>query len=116
MLFPGKYGIYDLSECVVSQHARGRFAERFGVDFSDESIPEQLARGLKRCRRLGTNPENGAVAYFLLVGDVPCVVLLQAKTVLTFLKLEQFETVMASFGRMRWPGKLRRWVRRIEGE
>ncbi|MFM7317897.1 MAG: hypothetical protein ACKO5E_13205 [bacterium] len=111
----GRHGIYDLSGCRLSDHARLRLAERFGPEISYASIPEFLLQAMMHARKLGTDPENETGAYLIMVRSVPCVLLLKAETVLTFLKPEQFETVMANFGRHRWPTKVNRWLRRIEG-
>lgn len=112
----GKHGIYDLSGCLLSDHARQRLAERFGHEISGESIPGFLSKAMTHSRKLGTDPENETEAYLFLIQSVPCVLLLKAETVLTFLKPEQFETVMANFGRHRWPAKLNRWLGRIQVE
>lgn len=112
----GKYGIYDLSECRLSDHAMQRLNERFGYKLSDVSIPGLLSQAMTHCRKLGTDPENETEAYLFLLEAVPCVLLLKAETVLTFLKPEQFETVMANFGRHRWPAKWNRWLGRIRVE
>ena len=53
-------GQRDYSSIRLSRHALERFVERFGVE--PESADELLAKVLSRTRRLGRNPETGAIA------------------------------------------------------
>jgi hypothetical protein len=72
-----------------------------------------LQAALKAGRKLGTS-EHGAVAYLALLQDLPVVLIVMESVIMTALTQEQFGTVMADFGRMRWPSKPGRWLRRIE--
>ena len=53
-------GQRDYSTIRISRHALERFIERFAA--VPESADEELRRVLSRTRRLGRNPENGAIA------------------------------------------------------
>lgn len=112
----GRYGIYDLSGYYVTEHAEERLKERFQEILSKNEIPKdcQFRKALGRCRKLGTNPVNQAVAYLTYSNEKPVVLITQGCRILTFLTVEQFETVMSEFGRSHWPRKFNRWLRRIE--
>ena len=108
----GRHGLYDLSVFQLSQHARQRVQERFA---GEADLDAALADALKAGRRLGTSGQ-GAEAYLVLLQDVPMVLIVMDRVVLTALTRDQFETVMADFGRKSWPGKPGRWLRRIRAE
>lgn len=110
----GRHGLYDLSEMLVSTHASERFVERFGEYFDAQDYAKILQSGLSSCRKLGTNPSNHAEAFLCLFEQVPAVLMVQGEQILTFLTCEQFQTVMADFGRVRWPHKPGRWLQRIQ--
>lgn len=106
----GRHGIYDLSGMQLSQHARQRVDERFAGVANPEAL---LVEALRAGRKLGTS-QHGAEAYLVLLHDVPMVLIVMDRVILTALTPDQFETVMTDFGRMRWPGKPGRWYRRIQ--
>jgi hypothetical protein len=93
----------------LSRHALERFVERFGVEA--ESAPELLRKVLARTRRLGRNPENGAIAVLALLGARVLVAVLQDSTCLTVMTWNQFVPRLPEFGRTRMP---RKWGRMLE--
>ena len=72
MLPPGQR---DYSSVRISRHALERFVERFGAE--PESAGELLRAVLSRTRRLGRNPENGAIAVLAVHGERALVAILQ---------------------------------------
>lgn len=104
-------GQRDYSRITLSRHALHRFVERFGVAPA-EAEPE-LRRALGRTRRLGRNPDNGAVAILATWRDRVLVAILQESTCLTVLTWPLFAPRLAEFGRMRLPRKRGRMLRRL---
>jgi hypothetical protein len=102
-------GQRDYSSVRVSRHALERFVERFGVQ--PESAPDLLRKVLARTRRLGRNPETGAIAVLALCGDRVLVAILQDSTCLTVMTWNQFVPRLPEFGRTRMP---RKWGRMLE--
>ena len=89
-------GQRDYSKIHISRHALERFVERFG---SEEAEAESALRAsLVRTRRLGTNPDNGAVAVLALYRARPVVAILQDESCLTVLTWPQFLPKLAEFG------------------
>lgn len=109
----GRHGIYNLSEFQVSRHARQRFQERFQVDSESQTSDPPWADMLRSCRKLGVK-QDGSASYITIYGDVPVVLIEQDQVILTCMTQDQFETVMADFGRNRWPRKPGRWLKRIK--
>lgn len=105
-------GQRDYSSVRLSRHALERFVERFGGD--PETAEQRLRDVLKRTRRLGRNPHNGAVAVLTVIDQHTLVAIIQdqsaCKTVLTW---PQFEPHLREFGRGRLPRKRGRMLRRL---
>src|SRR3954466_5523857 len=93
------------------RHALERFVERFG-GAPDEAAPA-LRGALARTRRLGHNPDNGAIAVLAIHHDRAVVAILQEATCLTVLTWNQFLPRLAEFGRHRLPRKWGRLLRRL---
>jgi hypothetical protein len=107
-------GQHDHSGVRLTRHAIERFVERFHAAPHDA---ESRLRGvLSRTRRLGRNPENGAIAILALVGERMLVAILQDDTCTTVLTWPQFEPRLAEFGRSRLPCKKGRMLRRLKGD
>lgn len=106
-------GQRDHSGVRLSRHALERFVERFGV--GPDEAEGRLRTALARTRRLGRNPENGAVAVLAVTGGRVLVALLQGDVCLTVLTWRQFEPRLAEFGRPRVPRKWGRLLRRLTG-
>lgn len=85
--------------------------ERFGGETAQAA--DSLRSALRRTRRLGRNPENGAVAVLAIHADRALVVLLQETTCLTVLTWPQFVPHLAEFGRSKLPRKWGRVLRRL---
>lgn len=109
----GKHGIYNLSGCQVSRHASQRFHERFQGNSETFDLDQTLSDVLRSCRKLGVK-QDGTSAYIAVHGDDPVVIVEHDQVILTFMTQNQFETVMADFGRNRWPRKPGRWLSRIK--
>jgi hypothetical protein len=107
-------GQRDYSAVRLTRHALERFAERFGVE--PAAAEPALHAALKRTRRLGRNPSNGAVAVLAVHGQRTLVAILQEESCLTVLTWPQFEPRLAEFGRTRLPRKRGRMLRRLAGE
>ena len=71
---------------------------------------------LARTRRLGRNPENGAVAVLGIYRDQVLVAIVQQATCLTVLTWNQFLPRLAEFGRRKLPRKWGRVLRRLAGD
>ena len=71
-------GQRDYSSVRISRHALERFVERFGVE--PESAGELFRTVLSRTRRLGRNPENGAIAVLAVHAERALVAILQDST------------------------------------
>lgn len=104
-------GQRDYSKVKLTWHALRRFTERFGVE--PASAEGELRRALGRTRRLGRNPDNGAVAILAHWRDRMLVAILQESTCLTVLTWPLFAPRLAEFGRARLPRKRGRMLRRL---
>lgn len=104
-------GQHDYSDVRLTRHALERFVERFGGKPDEAS--DLLRTALSRTRRLGRNPDNGAIAALAIHRDRALVALLQESTCLTVLTWPQFEPHLAEFGRNRLPRKWGRVLRRL---
>ncbi len=102
-------GQRDYSSVRISRHAIERFVERFGAE--PESAGERLRAVLARTRRLGRNPENGAIAVLAVLGERALVAILQDNTCLTVLTWNQFVPRLGEFGRTKMP---RKWGRMLD--
>jgi hypothetical protein len=102
-------GQRDYSSVRLSRHALERFVERFGGD--DQAAEGQLRSVLARTRRLGRNPENGAIAVLAVCGQRALVAILQDSTCLTVMTWNQFVPRLGEFGRARMP---RKWGRMLD--
>ncbi len=114
---PPPPGQRDYSAIRLTRHALDRFLERFWPgppgDFSNAELA--LRGVLRRCRRLGRNPLNEAVAVLAVFGERPLVAILQNTTCTTVLTWPQFEPRLPEFGRARLPRKRGRMLRRLGG-
>jgi hypothetical protein len=104
-------GQRDYSSIRLTRHALDRFVERFGVETVDAADSLRVALG--RTRRLGRNPETGAVAVLAIYRDRAMVAILQRSSCLTVLTWPQFVTRLPEFGRPRLPRKWGRMLRRL---
>jgi hypothetical protein len=104
-------GQRDYSTVRLSRHALERFIERFAAE--PEAAPDELRRTLSRTRRLGRNPENGAIAVLAVYRSRVLVAILQETTCLTVLTWNQFVPRLAEFGRSKLPRKWGRTLRRL---
>jgi hypothetical protein len=68
---------------------------------------------LGRTRRLGRNPETGAIAHLALHRGRVLVAIVQDAACLTVLTWPQFEPKMAEFGRPKVPRKWGRLLKRL---
>jgi hypothetical protein len=102
-------GQRDYRSIRLSHHALERFAERFGVP--PESAEESLRNVLGRTRRLGRNPENGAIAVLAVHGARAVVAILRDNACMTVLTWNQFVPRLNEFGRTKMP---RKWGRMLE--
>jgi hypothetical protein len=104
-------GQRDYSALRLSRHALERFVERFAAE--PEAAPEEIRRVLRRTRRLGRNPQNGAIAVLALYRKQVLVAIIQDGTCSTVLTWNQFAPHLAEFGRAKVPRKWGRLVRRL---
>lgn len=104
-------GQRDYSTVRLSRHAIERFVERFGA--VPESAEDELRQTLSRTRRLGRNPENGAIAILAVHRARVLVAILQDTTCLTVLTWNQFVPRLGEFGRSKLPRKWGRTLRRL---
>lgn len=104
-------GQRDYGEVRISRHALERFAERFEVE--PDEAEEALREALRRTRRMGRNPSNGAIAVVALHERRVVVAILQESTCLTVLTWNQFKPKLAEFGRSKLPRKWGRTLRRL---
>ncbi len=102
-------GQRDYSTVRISRHALERFEERFGVEV--EAAEATLRAVLTRTRRLGRNPDNGAIAVLAVVGQRAIVAILQDSVCLTVLTWNQFVPRLGEFGRSKMP---RKWGRMLD--
>ena len=107
-------GLRDYRAARVSRHALERFIERFAVE--PANALDEFRGVLARTRRLGRNPENGAIAVLAMYRKQVLVAILQESTCLTVLTWNQFLPHLAEFGRFKLPRKWGRVLRRLEGE
>src|SRR5437763_10370245 len=108
MALPGQR---DYRGVRLTRHALERFIERFGGD--PAGAEPALRAALARTRRLGRNPDNGAIAVLAVHGDRALVAILQRATCLTVLTWNQFTPRLAEFGRSHLPRKFGRVLRRL---
>jgi hypothetical protein len=104
-------GQRDYSSVRLSRHAVERFVERF--EAVPELAPEELRRLLARTRRLGRNPENGAIAVLAIYRERAVVAIVQETSCLTVMTWNQFVPRLAEFGRTKLPRKWGRFLRRL---
>jgi hypothetical protein len=104
-------GQRDYSRVRLSRHALERFIERF--DARPDAALCELRRVLTRTRRLGRNPENGAIAVLAIHRGRALVAIVHEATCLTVLTWNQFLPRLAEFGRARLPRKWGRLLRRL---
>jgi hypothetical protein len=104
-------GQRDYSTVRLSRHALERFAERFGSDVG--SAPEELRKALVRTRRLGRNPQTGAIAVLALHGRRAFVAILKENACLTVLTWNQFVPSLGDFGRVKLPRRRGRMLDRL---
>jgi hypothetical protein len=102
-------GQRDYSSIRLSRHALERFVERFGIE--PESAGEMLRRVLARTRRLGRNPESGAIAVLAVHSQRAVVAIIQDSSCLTVLTWNQFVPRLGEFGRSKMP---RKWGRMLD--
>jgi hypothetical protein len=105
-------GQHDYSSVRLTRHALERFVERFGGEMH-EAAPA-LRAAMTRTRRLGRNPDNGAIAVLAVHRDGALVAILQRSTCLTVLTWNQFVPHLAEFGRTHLPRKWGRVLRRLQ--
>jgi hypothetical protein len=111
MLPPGQR---DCGAARLTRHALERFVERFGADPAEAE--ELLRAALGRTRRLGRNPDSGAVAVLAVHHGRALVAVLHKDSCLTVLTWPQFEPRLAEFGRPHMPRKWGRLLRRLTGD
>jgi hypothetical protein len=104
-------GQRDYSTVRLSRHALERFVERFSAE--PDAADAELRRALARTRRLGRNPENGAIAVLAIHRGRVLVAILHEASCLTVLTWNQFVPRMAEFGRNKLPRKWGRALRRL---
>ena len=104
-------GQRDYSTVRISRHALERFIERFAA--VPESAPDELRGVLSRTRRLGRNPDTGAIAVVAVFRSRVLVAILQDTTCLTVLTWNQFAPRLGEFGRSKLPRKWGRILRRL---
>ena len=104
-------GQRDYSRARLTRHALERFVERFGAEPSEADA--RLRATLARTRRLGRNPDNGAVAVLAVDAGRVLVAVLQDDACLTVLTWAQFEPRLPEFGRPHVPRKWGRLLRRL---
>ncbi|HZW34602.1 MAG TPA: hypothetical protein VFF52_28010 [Isosphaeraceae bacterium] len=108
------HGQHDYSTVRLSRHALERFVERFAAQ--PATAADELRRALARTRRLGRNPENGAIAVLALYRERALVAIVQQSACLTVLTWNQFVPRLAEFGRTKLPRKWGRLLRRLADE
>ncbi len=104
-------GQRDYSTVRLSRHAVERFAERFGGE--DERADVELRHALARTRRLGRNPQTGAIAVLALHGQRAFVAIIKGNTCLTVLTWNQFVPSLGEFGRVKLPRRRGRMLDRL---
>lgn len=106
-----KPGQRDYSTIRLTRHAVERFVERFGAP--PETAERELRLALSRTKRLGRNPENGAIAVLALFRLRILVAILQDSACLTVLTWPLFEPRLAEFGKKSLPRKRGRLLERL---
>lgn len=108
-------GQRDYSGVRLTRHAVERFIERFRSSGPDDlaTAGSELRATLARTRRLGRNPDNGAVAALAVYRGRMLVAIVQDDACTTVLTWPQFEPRMPEFGRARLPRKRGRLLRRL---
>jgi hypothetical protein len=104
-------GQRDYSSVRLSRHALERFVERFAAEPSIAAV--ECRRVLARTRRLGRNPDNGAIAVLGIYQNQVLVAILHEATCLTVLTWNQFVPRLCEFGRRKVPRKWGRLLRRL---
>ena len=104
-------GLRDYGSIRMTHHAVERFVERFGVE--PTRAEEQLREALSRTHRLGRNPENGAIAVLAVHESRVLIAIVQGSSCLTVVTWDQFQPLLADFGRPRIPRKWGRFLRRL---
>lgn len=104
-------GQRDYSAARLTRHALERLVERFSVPPAEAEA--SLRETLRRTRRLGRNPENGAVAVLGVHRGKVLVAIVQDESVLTVLTWPLFEPRLPEFGRSHLPRKRGRMLRRL---
>ena len=104
-------GQRNYSTVRLSRHALERFVERFAAEPADAVT--EFRGALARTRRLGRNPENGAIAVLGIYRNQVLVAIVQQATCLTVLTWNQFLPRLAEFGRGKLPRKWGRLLRRL---
>jgi len=104
-------GQRDYSTVHLSRHALDRFVERFSAE--PDMAAAELRRALTRTRRLGRNPDNGAIAVLAIHRGRVLVAILQEARCLTVLTWNQFVPRLEEFGRKKLPRKWGRALRRL---
>jgi hypothetical protein len=107
-------GQRDYSGIRLTRHALERFEERFRV--TPEAAEAALRLALRRTRRLGRNPETGAIAVLGLHEARVLVAILQEGSCLTVMTWALFEPRLSEFGRKRLPRKRGRMLERLVRE
>jgi hypothetical protein len=104
-------GQRDYSSVRLTRHALERFVERFAA--APEHSAAEFRRVLARTRRLGRNPENGAIAVLGIYRERAVVAIVHKTACLTVLTWNQFVPRLAEFGRTKLPRKWGRLLRRL---
>jgi hypothetical protein len=104
-------GQRDYSAARLTRHALERFVERFGA--LEDDAEDALRTALRRTRRLGRNPDNGALAVLAVYRGRALVAVFQDGACLTVLTWPQFIPRLPEFGRNRMPRKWGRLLRRL---
>jgi hypothetical protein len=102
-------GQRDYSRVRFSRHALERFVERFGAE--PQAAETLLRAALSRTRRLGRNPQNGAIAVLAVHAQRALVAIVQDANCLTVLTWNQFLPRLSEFGRGKPP---RKWGRMLD--
>lgn len=107
-------GQRDYSAVRLTRHALERFVDRFAAE--PQIAVGEFRRVLTRTRRLGRNPENGAIAVLGVYRKQVLVAIVRHATCLTVLTWNQFVPRLAEFGRSKLPRKWGRLLRRLSEE
>lgn len=110
---PAPAGQHDYSRIRLTRHALERFVERFR-DGAPVAAEADLRAALARTRRLGRNPDNGAVAVLAAYRDRMLIAIVQGDACTTVLTWPQFAPRLPEFGRAHLPRKRGRLLRRLK--